>query len=79
MENQKLIAGLLVVLAIAVTFQMLQLIALYGKDSETPATGQVVVAGGEEFSSYEEMMEAHHGTSASNGASNGLPQQVGGC
>ncbi len=74
MKNENIIVALLIILAIAVIFQMTQLIGLYSKN--TGATGQVT-AGQEQFSSYEEMMEAHHGKGSTSGGN--LPQQVGGC
>ena len=80
MENNTLIAVVLVVLIAIVLIQTIQLIGIAGKLAVTGAvTTQVQSQGSYDgFSSYEEMMEAHHG-SASGGSVTGLPQQVGGC
>ena len=85
MEQLTILTALVAIVIVIVAIQTVQLVGLSQK---SPSTGlviagqsQVAQAPNQGFSSYEEMMSAHHGgSSGSSGSSlGGLPQQVGGC
>ncbi len=69
LEKENMIIVLLVVVIMIAAFQTFQLISL----KSAPATGAATASSNQGFSSYEDMMEAHHG-----GGSAGTGM-VGGC
>ncbi len=70
MEKTTLLIGVVVVLLVVVVFQTLQLVTI-----NNHLTG---VGNFQGYSSYDKMMEAHHGD-GSNSTTEGLATQQGGC
>ena len=71
MNKENVIVALLVVMVVIVAIQTVQLLGIQ-------ATGKVTATNtaNQGFSSYDEMMQAHHGDSSSSSAGGGM---VGGC
>lgn len=89
MDKQTLLVALLGIVLLVSLFQTLQISSLSGK-AKTSITGAATAGPNQGYSSYDEMMAAHHGGGAGTGApatrsgsgSSGLdsvPNMVGGC
>ena len=71
MENNTVLVAVIIALLIVVIFQSVQLVTINRQ------VKGMVGQGNQGFSSYEEMMQAHHGGGSTGSAA--LPTQQGGC
>ena len=75
MENDTILIAVIIALLVVVIFQSAQLVTV--NRQVRGMMGQGMGTSYQGYSSYEEMMEAHHGSGS--GGSVALPAQQGGC